>query len=121
MKIFDVITLIISIVGITIIIWGSLIALIDFLRLECKRFKGIDIYGKSEILRYHLGTYLLLGLEFLIAADIIHTILKPDLQGLAMLASIVAIRTVISYFLTKEIRDSALYNENSHNNEGMSS
>ncbi|NMC58052.1 MAG: DUF1622 domain-containing protein, partial [Candidatus Methanofastidiosa archaeon] len=33
----------------------------------------------NDILKLTLGTYLLLGLEFLIAADIIRTILKPSL------------------------------------------
>jgi uncharacterized membrane protein len=44
-----------------------------------------------------------LGLEFLIAADIIRTIIRPTLEELAILGGIVVIRTVISYFLGKEI------------------
>lgn len=54
-------------------------------------------------MRWDLGFHLLLGLEFLIAADIIRTIVHPSLQELAILGSLVAIRTVISYFLNKEI------------------
>ena len=46
----------------------------------------------------------MLGLEFLIAADIIRTIVKPSLEELAILGSIVVIRTVINYFLGKELR-----------------
>ena len=52
---------------------------------------------------FQFGSYLLLGLEFMIAADIIYTIAKPNTEGLITLGSIVAIRTVISYFLNKEI------------------
>ena len=48
-------------------------------------------------------------LEFLIAADIIHTIVKPTLEELAILGSIVIIRTIISYFLGKEMGDGAKY------------
>ena len=59
-----------------------------------------------EKIRIDLGRYLLLGLEFLIAADIIRTIAKPSLEEVTVLVAIVAIRTVISYFLNKEIERS---------------
>jgi uncharacterized membrane protein len=58
---------------------------------------------EREAVRHQLGSYLLLGLEFLIAADIIRTVSHPTLSDMAILASIVAIRTVISYFLDREI------------------
>ena len=58
------------------------------------------------MLRNHLGSYLLLGLEFLIAADIIKTIQRPTLEEMAILGSIVVIRTVISYSLNREMEDS---------------
>jgi uncharacterized membrane protein len=54
-------------------------------------------------LRHILGYYLLLGLEFLIAADIIDTLMKPSTQDLVILGAIVAIRTVISYSLNSEL------------------
>ena len=53
-----------------------------------------------------LGGYILLALEVLIVADIIDSIAKPTFEDILRLAAIVAIRTVISYFLNKEIRDS---------------
>ena len=56
-----------------------------------------------EKIRQDLGYYLLLGMEFLVAADIIHTILNPSLEELAILGSIVAIRVVLSFFLQKEL------------------
>ena len=50
-------------------------------------------------------TYLLLALEVLIAADIIKSIIEPDLIDLGILAGIVTIRTVLSVFLNKEIQE----------------
>jgi uncharacterized membrane protein len=55
-------------------------------------------------MRQHLGSYLLLGLEFMIAADVIHTVLDPTMDSLIILGAIVAIRTVISYFLNLELK-----------------
>ena len=56
-------------------------------------------------LRAVFGTYLLLGLEFLIASDILKTVLEPTLNELAILGGIVVLRTVLSVFLNKEIKE----------------
>lgn len=111
MHILNAISLAIGIVGIGIIVWGALLALVEFFRLEYKRLKGAHTFKKTEILRYHFGTYILLGLEFLVAADIIHTIIKPDFEGLIVLGAIVVIRTIISYFLNREIKHSEDFHE----------
>ena len=110
MEKFNYISIAISIAGSIIIMWGVLRTAIDFIVTEFRvQFKKGDIEKESEI-RYHLGRYLLLGLDFMLAADIIHTIHKPVLTELYILAIIVAIRTVISYFLQKEIKQSAKSN-----------
>jgi len=91
-----------------IIAWGVLLTFFKFIMLEIKRLRGTKTYREKEILRHQFGSYLLLGLEFLIAADVILTITYPSLEEIAILASIVVIRTVISYFLDKEMA----YSEN---------
>jgi uncharacterized membrane protein len=53
---------------------------------------------------YHGYRAILLGLEFLVAADIINTVaFEPTLRGLAILAGIVLIRTFLSFSLEVEI------------------
>ena len=74
-----------------------------FLRLELLSLRGNDVVAARHELRHALSYYLLLGLEFLIAADIIETLLKPTLQDLAALRAIVVIRTLINYSLTSEL------------------
>ena len=54
-------------------------------------------------LRRTFGEIMLLGLQFLVAADIILTICNPDLQTVSVLAAIVIIRVVLSVSLGKEI------------------
>ena len=55
-------------------------------------------------LRSSLGRSILLGLELLVAADIINTVaVEPTLSSLAVLAGIVAIRTFLSWSLEVEI------------------
>jgi uncharacterized membrane protein len=54
--------------------------------------------------RETLGRTILLGLEFLVAADIIRTVaVTPNAQSVAVLAGIVAIRTFLSFSLELEI------------------
>ena len=55
-------------------------------------------------LRHDLGRAILLGLEVLVAADIIRTVaFTPDLNGVIILAIIVAIRTFLSWSLGLEL------------------
>lgn len=54
--------------------------------------------------RASLGRAILLGLEFLVAADIINTVaVQPTLESVAVLAAIVAVRTFLSFSLEVEI------------------
>ena len=50
-----------------------------------------------------LGTYILTGLEFMIASDIIHTVITRELTDLIFVGLLVLIRTAISFFLGREI------------------
>ena len=96
---------VIGTIGVAIMVWGVLLITSRIVRLEIKRFKQKSIYRERETLRHQLGSYLLLGLEFLIAADIIGTVTHPTLKDMAVLGSIVLIRTVISFFLEKEVAE----------------
>ena len=98
---------IISIISLLIVTYGVLIGFIAFLRNEFKRFNGTYSTNNIRQLRVNFGSYLLLGLEFLIASDILKTVLDPALDELAILGGVVVVRTVLSVFLNKEIRELA--------------
>ena len=55
--------------------------------------------------RLVLGSYLVLGLEFQLAADILKTAIAPTFTEIGQLAAIAGIRTMLNYFLTKEIAE----------------
>lgn len=62
---------------------------------------GLDRY---TALRQNLGRAILLGLELLVAGDIIKTVaVAPTLQNMAVLGAIVIIRTFLSFSLELEI------------------
>jgi uncharacterized membrane protein len=92
----------VEVAGIAIIVTGAFGSLALFLwRLG----HGAAAKGKSvAAFRSNLGQSILLGLEFLVAADIINTVaVEPTLASLAVLAGIVAIRTFLSFSLEVEI------------------
>jgi len=96
------VTRVVEIVGTAIIVVGSFGALAIFL------FRMATGAGSRETLvaafRSNLGQSILLGLEFLVAADIVNTVaVEPTVQSLIVLAGIVLIRTFLSFSLEVEI------------------
>ncbi|PIZ75912.1 hypothetical protein COY06_02390 [Candidatus Peregrinibacteria bacterium CG_4_10_14_0_2_um_filter_41_8] len=51
------------------------------------------------VVRLVVGQYLLLGLEFLIAKDILQSVLQPTISELTQLGILVLIRIVLNFFL----------------------
>ena len=56
-----------------------------------------------EIIRLSLGRWLTLAIEFELAADILRTAVTPTWNDIGQLAAIVVLRTVLNYFLQREV------------------
>lgn len=88
-------------IGIGIVVVGSLVALVPYL---WRTLRGDHSIASYSAVRRNLGRAILLGLEFLVAGDIIRTVaVSPTLAGVAVLAVIVVIRTFLSASLEVEI------------------
>ena len=109
---FDLFILALNIFSIVVLIWGVIMAGIDFLKSERANRNRVVMARQNNFIKSFLGSYILLSLEILIAADIIESIIKPTFQDILKLAILVVIRTVISYFLHKEIEDALKDKEN---------
>ena len=100
MSFFEVIETVgkaIDAVGVAVIAFGLLLSAAGVLR----RLRTADAY---RAFRQQLGRSILLGLELLVAADIIRTVaVTPDARSVAVLAGIVLIRTFLSFSLELEI------------------
>ncbi len=91
-----------NVVGSLIVIFGIGVSLLEFLKKEIAARE--DPVQMNEKIRIKLGSYLVLGLEFFIAGDIVRTIITPTWESLGMLGAIVVIRTILSYFLTRDLK-----------------
>lgn len=97
----------IDLIGIAIILYGIVLATVGFLRAEFSRISGQNSMLSCQHVRMQLGMYILTGVEFMIASDIIHTVLSRELVDLAFVSALVVIRTAISFFLGREIKELA--------------
>ena len=88
--------------GLAAIVIGAAYATLRFfLGLRRRGEEGLHPFASY---RSDLGRAILLGLEFLVAADIVHTVaIEPTLESLYVLAGIVLIRTFLSFSLEVEL------------------
>ncbi|MGX9790090.1 DUF1622 domain-containing protein [Mycobacterium sp. MMS18-G62] len=90
---------VIDAIGVAVIAGGALLAVF----MTVGRIRGDD-GGAYEYFRRRLGRAILLGLEFLVAADIIRTVaVTPTAESVAVLGGIVLIRTFLSFALQLEV------------------
>lgn len=97
-------------VGAIVIGIGVILAVYQFIR----HFKDEQPSNFNRV-RLILGKYLALALEFQVGADILSTAIAPSWEQIGKLAAIAAIRTLLNYFLTKELAAEQKREEQSSN------
>lgn len=95
---------------------GSVIEGISALIVGHAILRALFFYGRSSLsakfsidkleIRLSLGKSLALALEFLLAADILRTAVAPNWNDIGKLAAIAVLRTLLNYFLEREIKQS---------------
>ncbi|MCQ1537618.1 DUF1622 domain-containing protein [Methanocalculus taiwanensis] len=96
--VLDLFILLFEAIGAVMIIYGGVRGAIGFLRIEVLQHRTLSY----DSIRRDFTNKLIFGLEFIIAADLLATIIAPSMEDVLLLGSIVAIRTALSYFLSKE-------------------
>ena len=86
--------------AVLIVTFGSIDA---FVRLLPVVFTPGATHGARKAIWRRFGMWLLLGLEFELAADIIGSVLSPTWQEVGKLGAIAVIRTFLNYFLEKDL------------------
>ena len=96
--VIDKIGMAIDAAGVVVIVAGAVIALV-VTAVRLSRHES-NVYRRF---RQQLGQAILLGLELLVAADIVRTVAaSPTLTSVTILAAIVLIRTFLSFSLEVE-------------------
>ena len=92
--------LLIEAAAVLIVTFGSIDA---FVRLIWVVVTPGATHGERKAIWRRFGMWLLLGLEFELAADIIASVLSPTWQEVGKLGAIAVIRTFLNYFLEKDL------------------
>lgn len=82
-------------------------SLASFFRLAWTTITGGIGQGQRKALWQRYGMWLLLGLEFELAADIIRSVVSPTWKDLGELGAIAVIRTFLNYFLEKDLESAS--------------
>ncbi|GAB2508251.1 DUF1622 domain-containing protein [Lysobacter humi (ex Lee et al. 2017)] len=100
----DAVSLVIDAAGVLVIVAGIAWALIGVFRACPTPVQGDRGDARYRRLRQDVGRGILLGLEFMVAGDIIRTVaVEPTVDSLLVLAGIVLIRTFLSLSLEVEL------------------
>jgi uncharacterized membrane protein len=94
------VALFIESIAVLVVTYGATEGLVRLLALAGN--SSITHGARKEIWR-RLGTWLLLGLEFALAADIIRSVVSPSWRDIGELGAIALIRTFLNYFLEQDL------------------
>jgi uncharacterized membrane protein len=89
-----------SAIGAVLIIYGGIRAAVELVLFGIHR----RVTSKSQIMRKFTG-FIVFGLEFFIAGDVLTTVLNPTIEDLTLLGAVVVIRVILGYFLEKEAKE----------------
>lgn len=99
--ILEIVKRLIALIGVAVILWGAGNA---FFHIFSHRNKTGEKLDRIDLIRLDFGRMIILGLEFIVAADVIATTTAPDYHSLGILASLVGIRTFLTFFMNRELR-----------------
>lgn len=100
-EIVEILSRVMEGIGVAVIAIGSLLAILRAYKLWATKAASNDVF---KLFRTGVAQAILLGLEFLVAGDIIRTVaVDPTFQSVGVLAIIVLIRTFLSFEMTLEI------------------
>jgi uncharacterized membrane protein len=91
-----------EIAAVIVVTYGAIEA---FLKLMWIGMTPRATHGERKAVWRRLGVWLLLGLEFALAADIIASVVAPTWEDVGELGAIAVIRTFLNYFLERDLEN----------------
>ena len=98
--------------AVLVVTFGSLEALFNLLLVMARPSAS---HGMRKAIWRRFGVWLLLGLEFALAADIITSVISPTWQDIGELGAIAVIRTFLNYFLEHDLENAESAAERAQN------
>ena len=102
--IFEWLELIIDVSAAVVMVLAFAVAMVAYTKITL-RAESEKRIRQLQLVRCDLGVKLVFALELLIISDLLVTIVNRTLDDMIIVGSLVLIRTVIAYFLNKELED----------------
>jgi uncharacterized membrane protein len=90
----------VEVLAVIVIAIGAIEAIVGVIRQKNNPLRPFA-WKKEVFIRF--GSWLLLGLEFALAADIVRSAISPSWTQIGQLAAIAGIRTFLNYFLERDV------------------
>jgi uncharacterized membrane protein len=94
------IALVVEVAAVLIVAYGAVEAFVEIARTIAHRTTTL---GARKMTWLRFGVWLLLGLEFELAADIVRSVIAPSWAEIGQLAAIAVIRTFLNFFLERDL------------------
>ena len=98
------IALSVELISALLIAYGALGAVISLLFPKAKP-SGWKPFSRRRQIFVRFGAWMLLGLEFQLAADVVRSAISPTWTDIGQLAAIAGIRTLLNYFLERDVEE----------------
>jgi uncharacterized membrane protein len=95
----------VDLTGAMIMVWAFAAAVVGLVRGSIRAGDARSRIRNMQVVRCGLGVKLVFALELMIISDLLVTIISRSIDDLILVGGLVVIRTVISYFLNKEIQE----------------
>ena len=106
----------IDLTGAMIMVWAFVAAVLGLVRGSIRADDAPSRIRNMQVVRCGLGVKLVFALELMIISDLFVTIISRSIDDLILVGGLVVIRTVISFFLNKEIQEVSAELAQSDNN-----
>jgi uncharacterized membrane protein len=96
----ETVALICELIAVALIAIGAAEALIRLCLVGREAWRAPGI---KKIVWLHFAGWLVLSLEFTLAADVVRTAISPTWDEIGQLAAIAGVRTLLNFFLTRDL------------------
>ena len=103
--IMEWLAVVIELTGSLIMVWAFVVAVVSVVIGSFRAADDRSRIRNLQVARCGLGVKLVFALELMIISDLLQTMASRSLDDMILLGGLVGIRTVIAYFLNKEIQD----------------
>ncbi len=104
-SIVEWLALAVDVVASAIMVWAFLVSVYGFLKASFGGGVPAERIRRLQVVRCGLGMKLVFALELLIISDLLQTVVSRTMESLLFLAALVLIRTIVAYFLNREIQE----------------